>query len=377
MRRTAVRTAVPVVAVSLGLAACTPGEGETPDEGATVATTQPAAETPESAIPEEPVVLATGLDVPWSLQRLDEDRTLVSLRDEARIVMLDAEGQQHEVAEVPDAVPGGEGGLLGLAADAEHSTLVAYLTAAEDNRVLVFPMDAHGSGAPRLGEPETIVEGIPKSTTHNGGRIAFGPDGLLYIGTGDAGTPEASQDPESLAGKILRVNPDGSAPEDNPFPDSPVYSLGHRNVQGLDWDAEDRLWASEFGAATWDELNLIEPGGNYGWPQTEGAGGGTEFIDPVHQWATAEASPSGIAVVGDRVLVASLRGERLWSVPVDADAETSEGEDGAEALITGEYGRIRDVVAGPEGSAWLLTGNTDGRGDPGADDDRLIQLPLG
>ncbi len=159
-------------------------------------------------------------------------------------------------------------------------------------------------------------------------------------------------------------------PQDNPFPDSPVYSLGHRNPQGIAWGADGTMYASEFGQNTWDELNVIEPGGNYGWPEVEGIAGQDGFIDPVQQWAPEDASPSGIVVAGDVILIANLRGERLREVPL-ADLTTS-----TEQLV-GEHGRLRDVVLAPDGSVWVMTNNTDGRGAPGPDDDRIFPVDLG
>ncbi len=162
-----------------------------------------------------------------------------------------------------------------------------------------------------LGTPTTIIDGIPSARNHNGGRLAIGPDGYLYVTTGDASDTGAAQDPASLGGKILRVTTDGAIPADNPFAGSPVYSLGHRNVQGLGWAADGTMYASEFGQNTWDELNIITPGGNYGWPEYEGMSGAAGVIDPVQVWATSDASPSGLAVVGGTIFIANLRGERV------------------------------------------------------------------
>ena len=155
---------------------------------------------------------------------------------------------------------------------------------------------------------------------HNGGRIAFGPDGYLYVGTGEAGDTSLSQNLGSLGGKILRLTPEGKPAPGNPFGGSAIWSYGHRNVQGLAWDSRDRLWASEFGANTWDELNLIEPGENYGWPEVEGRADNADFVDPVAQWPTSDMSPSGIAIGPDgAVYMAALRGESVWRVPINAD----------------------------------------------------------
>jgi glucose/arabinose dehydrogenase len=225
-------------------------------------------------------------------------------------------------------------------------------------------------GAYRLGAQEEVLTGIHKAGNHNGGRIAFGPDGMLYATAGDAGQRDAAQDGSSLNGKILRMTPTGAVPGDNPFPGSLVYSLGHRNPQGIAWDASGQLWAAEFGQDTWDELNAIEPGSNYGWPVVEGAASDPLYTNPVAQWGTDEASPSGLAFTRGTLFLAALKGERLWSV-------TTTGG-GAESLpwFVGTYGRIRDVIAGPDGTLWMLTSNTDGRGQVRRGDDRLLQVQL-
>lgn len=195
---------------------------------------------------------------------------------------------------------------------------------------------------------------------------------MLYVGTGDAAERAAAQDLASRNGKILRLRPDGSVPPDNPFPGSPVYSLGHRNVQGLAWDRAGRLWATELGQNEFDEVNLILPGRNYGWPEVEGTGDtrGGRFTNPVVTWRTDEASPSGAAIRDSVLYVAALRGERLWWVPLDG---TRAGR--PEPLLEGRYGRLRTVAVAPDGALWLTTSNRDGRGDPSRADDRVLRLP--
>ncbi|SFC98833.1 PQQ-dependent sugar dehydrogenase [Streptomyces aidingensis] len=313
--------------------------------------------------------VAQSLPSPWGLAVPADGGLLVGSRDEATVSHIDpASGEVTELATVPGVVTGAEGGLLGLALD--DGLLYVYCTTEEDNRVLRMAYDAQN---PALGEPEEVFTGIPSSRSrHNGGRIAFGPDGMLYIATGDTGDePGLAQDADSLAGKILRVTPDGEVPGDNPAAGSPVYSLGHRNVQGLAWDDQDRLWASEFGDRAWDELNLIEPGGNYGWPETEGSGGAEQgFIDPVLQWPTDEASPSGLAWNSGALWMASLRGERLWRIGIGEDGSAGEPR----AFLEGEYGRLRTVQAVGEGELLLVTNETDGRGSPQPEDDRILRL---
>ena len=310
--------------------------------------------------------VATGFDVPWGLVFLPDGSALLSERDTARILSVSADGGVTEVGPVEGVQPGGEGGLLGLAvAPDSPETVYAYFTAAEDNRVVRMP---YRGGA--LGAAEVVVDGIPKAGNHNGGRLAFGPDGKLYVSTGDASRPERAQDLDSLGGKILRLNPDGSIPADNPFDGSPVFSYGHRNVQGLAFDDDGNLWASEFGQNTWDELNLIQAGQNYGWPVVEGVGGDDRFVDPVAQWSTDEASPSGIAFVRDTVFMAALRGERLWQIPVPDGTAGSPAD-----FAVGEFGRLRHAEVAPDGSLWVLTNNT-ARGTPREGDDRILRVTL-
>ncbi len=302
---------------------------------------------------------------------LPDGGVLVSERDTAAVVRIGTDGGTTPLGTVAGVVPGGEGGLLGLAVDrrsfAATGLLYAYTTTATDNRVVALRLDAQG----RLGAPTVLLAGIPKAGNHDGGRLAFGPDDYLYATTGDAGSTGNAQDLASLGGKILRITADGKPAPGNPFPSSPVWSYGHRNVQGIGWDASGRMWASEFGQNTWDELNVIAPGSNYGWPTVEGQAGKRGFVDPVRQWRTSDASPSGLAISPTgSVLMAALRGESLWRVPVRADGSTGEPQ----RLLRGELGRLRDVLVGPDGNVWVVTNNT-ARGTPRAGDDRVVRLP--
>lgn len=305
--------------------------------------------------------LVEGLENPWGLDFLPDGTALVTERNRARIVAIDPNLSVTPVRELPQVVARGEGGLLGLAVSpnyAQDRWIYTYYTAADDNRISRW----------RLGETteEVIFSGIPKSGNHNGGRIKFGPDGMLYAGTGDAGDRGRAQDRDFLGGKILRLTPDGQPAPGNPVEGSPVYSLGHRNVQGLAWDSAGHLFASEFGQNRYDELNRIEPNGNYGWPLEEGMGDDRRYVNPVATWSTSDASPSGIAILDDRVWIACLRGEKLYRIGTDGQ--------GAQALLADTYGRLRDVVVAPDGSLWILTSNRDGRGTPAGNDDRIIRL---
>ncbi len=250
---------------------------------------------------------------------------------------------------------------------ASNPQLYAYFTAGDDNRIARMSYSATGLGAPAV-----LVDGIEKSGIHNGGRLAFGPDGMLYAATGDASDRPNSQDKASLNGKILRMTPDGKPAPGNPF-GTLVWSYGHRNVQGLAFD-DDQLWASELGQNTQDELNRIEAGRNYGWPEVEGDEGGPEFTRPERVWSTAEASPSGIAIAGGSVWMCALRGERLWQIPLTGDADEPTGK--PVAWFDGEHGRLRTVMVAPDGSLWLITNNTDGRGDEKDGDDRILRITL-
>ncbi|NUV68569.1 MULTISPECIES: PQQ-dependent sugar dehydrogenase [unclassified Streptomyces] len=323
--------------------------------------------------------LTENLKSPWGLAALPGGDLLVSSRDEGTIHRIDGEsGKQTLLGSVPGVAPAGEGGLLGLAVSSTFGAdqlVYAYFTTTSDNRIVRMSYDEKRPAGQQLGAPDTVLRGIPKGSIHNGGRIAFGPDKMLYAGTGEAGDTELSQDKESLAGKILRMTPDGEPVHGNPEADSVVYSYGHRNVQGLAWDAEKRLWAAEFGQNTWDELNLIEPGGNYGWPEVEGREGEDGFIDPVAQWKTSEASPSGIAYAEGSIWMAGLRGERLWRIPLSGE-KAGEPLADPQAFLEEEHGRLRTVVSAGSDRLWLLTSNTDGRGTERDGDDRILQVEV-
>ncbi|MCX5356259.1 PQQ-dependent sugar dehydrogenase [Streptomyces mirabilis] len=315
------------------------------------------------------------LNTPWGVAALPDGDLLVSSRDDGTITRVDADsGRKTEAGTVQGArdLPG-EGGLLGLAvspAFASDRLVYAYLTTTSDNRIVRMRYDTSRPRGEQLGSPETVLEGIPTGTYHNGGRIAFGPDGTLYVGTGETWDKPIAQDRDSLGGKILRMTPEGRPARGNPEPDSLVYSSGHRNPQGLAFDDDGRLWASEFGQDTWDELNLIRPGRNYGWPEVEGTSDRAGFTDPVAQWTPAEASPSGIAYADDAIWMASLRGERLWRIPLDGARVAGKPS----AALEGSYGRLRTVVAAGGDRLWLVTSNTDGKGSPKDSDDRILLL---
>ena len=407
-------TSTATVVVALALAGCTASSPRTTPATSTPAAPRP---TPSVTVPADevllpvspvgdPVVIASGLAAPWSVLRLPDailgGATLISERDTTLVRELLADGDLRDAGSVADARPSGEGGLLGLAFLADSAApggcgwVYAYFTSASDNRIERMPL-LGTRGSLSLGAPDPVLAGIPRAGNHDGGRIAFGPDGLLYATAGDAGNTENAQNLDSLGGKILRMTPTGGVPtgaDANPF-DTLVFSYGHRNPQGIAWDSAGTLWASEFGQNTWDELNRVEPGGNYGWPIVEGVAEGAaegaaegnadsgedpDFLDPVQQWATSEASPSGIAIVNDTLFMTGLRGTRLWRVDLRTVAATAAANDPStvtvDAWFVNSYGRLRDIVSGPADTLWFISNNTDGRGDPTADDDRLYQVEV-
>ncbi|MBT2586251.1 sorbosone dehydrogenase family protein [Arthrobacter sp. ISL-95] len=364
-----------LVAPVVALTACTgspssPGTAATPEISTSqgtnpaqggAATSGPSTSGPGEATPTTPQIpevaqkLDVGLQLPWSVVFLPDGTAVVSERDSAQVKSI-RNGQAATVGEVPGVEPGGEGGLLGLALSPDFATnrwLYAYFTSPGDNRIARMKLTGDAGGTLTLGEPEVIFSGMPKASTHNGGRIRFGPDGYLYVGTGDSQRREQPQDTNALGGKILRLTPEGRPAPGNPFGDNPVYSYGHRNVQGLAWDGDGHLWASEFGPDVDDELNLITPGGNYGWPTVTGAPGRSGLIDAKVVWpSTSDASPSGLEIVDGVAYTGALRGQRLWAVPLDGETAGS-----PVAYFTGQYGRLRDVARAPDGTLWVISNN--------------------
>ncbi|MGB0100359.1 MAG: PQQ-dependent sugar dehydrogenase [Nocardioides sp.] len=385
MRRTA---ALVTAALTLTLATACSSDGD-PEPGDTVtASPQPAdpsSETPttegskppgdnaqqdDKTPPKLVDTIATGLAAPWGVAFLPNGDAIITERDSRRVLLLEAPGYDvREIGTIDAAAPQGEAGLLGVAVSpdfAQDRTLYFYASTANDNRI----GKARLVGG-RLGPFQVVLDGIPNGFIHDGGRLAFGPEGYLYASTGEIGQPELAQDRSTTAGKILRITTDGEPAPGNPF-DSPIWTYGHRNVQGLAFDDEDRLWASEFGDNVYDELNLIEKGGNYGWPMVEGRSDGAgdgDLTDPQVVWSTDVASPSGLAFLDGHLWLASLRGERLWRIEVDGD-QASRPVD----YFVGDYGRIRTVVATPDGDLWVTTSNRDGRGSPRQGDDRILLI---
>ncbi|HET6627815.1 MAG TPA: PQQ-dependent sugar dehydrogenase [Nocardioidaceae bacterium] len=317
-------------------------------------------------------MLARDLRTPWGIAFLPGGSALVGERDSGLVYRVGKRGGRRRVGRVrvhSQRAAGGEGGLLGLALHPEfrrNHWLYAYLSTRDDNRIVRL---RYHDGS--LGRPHVVLAGIPTGVHHNGGRLAFGPDGLLYASTGDAEHPTRAQNRRSLGGKILRLTPEGDVPRGNPFGNH-TWSYGHRNVEGLAFDSRGRLWASEFGEKDVDELNRIRRGGNYGWPFEEGGDGRGGYRDPLATWQTENCSPSGIAVARGHAFLGALRGRCLWSVRLDGPRRGRRRR-----YFTGDLGRIRTVQAAPDGSLWITTSNHDGRSSTAhPNDDRVLRVRL-
>ena len=300
-------------------------------------------------------------DIPWGLVTLPDGTILYSRKDAHDIVLVNpVTGRKTTVGKVPNAY-GSEGtdGVLGLAVESTFATdrwLYIFHTSPVDNRIVRMKLTkANTLDSKSL---RTLVIGIPHGKVNNGGRLRFGPDGKLYAGTGDAGDGALAQNPQNLAGKVLRLNRDGTMPADNPTR-SYIWSLGHHDIQGLTFDAKNRLWALDSGTDAKDELNLIQKGGNYGWPYCEattsrGRGGCATlgFLKPKYTWAASTCSCSGVAVIKDAIYVAAGRGARLWRLVINGNVVTD-----ARSFLQNGYGRLRTVEPTPDGGLWLTTGN--------------------
>jgi glucose/arabinose dehydrogenase len=330
-------------------------------------------EMPALAAPRVGRTLANDLAVPWGIAFLPSGNALVGERDSGDVFVVRRKGGKRRIGHLnvfSQLSRAGEGGLLGLALHPgfqSNRLVYAYHSTSNDNRIVRM---RYAGG--RLGKREVVLAGIPMNIHHNGGGLAFGPDGLLYASTGDGEVGSRAQSRSSLGGKVLRMTPDGEVPRGNPF-DNYTWSMGHRNVEGICFDPRGGLWASEFGEKEADELNRIVPGANYGWPNAEGADGGGGYRDPLVQWSpTSICSPAGIAVAHGRAWLGALRGECLYSV-------TLRGPDAGikRRHLKGRFGRIRQVAKAPDGSLWITTSNRDGRGSPSGSDDRVIRVKLG
>ncbi|MET9421042.1 PQQ-dependent sugar dehydrogenase [Streptomyces sp. NPDC006540] len=312
--------------------------------------------------------LASGVDVAWGLGFLPDGTGVFTERNTFNVYTLSRTGHKTLVGKVPESqTTGGEGGLMGLEVSPDFASdhLLYFLhTSSDGNRIARMKLENNS-----LSGYTVLLAGMEKSRFHNGGRLRFGPDGKLYAAMGDAQSSSKAQDKNSLNGKILRINRDGSIPADNPFGNA-VWSLGHRNPQGLDFDSQGRLWQAEFGNSVMDEVNLIRKGGNYGWPACEGTSGSCSgYIAPKKTWPTAQASPSGLTIINDHVFVATTRGERVYRMRIDTSSNLVEQK----IYFQGTYDRLRTVEVDHQGDVWLTT-STDKDGVNG--NDRILRIDI-
>ncbi len=314
--------------------------------------------------------ILSGTDVPWGLALLPDGSALVTERETFTVHKLTESGQRTNLGKVPGAqTTGGEGGVLGIEVSPTFATdryVFVYHTASSGNQLVRARLE----GTTLTGWT-TLLSGVPKSRFHNGGRLRFSPDGrYLFISTGDAQNGANAQNLNNNAGKILRIHPDGSIPADNPFAGKAIWSYGHRNVQGLDFDSKGRLWATEFGNSSQDEVNLIQKGGNFGWPACEGTSGSCSgTVAPKKTWSTSSASPSGLTIINDHVFVATTVGQRVYRLRIDASVNLVEQR----TYFQGTYGRLRTVEVDRDGDIWLTT-TTDKDGTP--NNDRVLHVDI-
>lgn len=330
---------------------------------------------PEESGAADSAIITENLEIPWGVAFLPPSPAgepsgefLITERP-GRLLKI---GSDRIVIPIPGVRHVGEGGLLGLALHpdfSENQLLYLYMTS-QENGEITNRVERYRFNGSAVSDRTVIIDGIAGASNHDGGRIAFGPDGFLYITTGDAGQAERAQNRDSLNGKILRVRDDGSIPEDNPF-NTAVYSYGHRNVQGIAWDNQGRLWATEHGRSGtnsgYDELNLIEAGNNYGWPVIQGPETKDGMVSPIVQSGPSDTwAPSGAAFWNGSIFFAGLRGEALYEYRIE--------ENRLAIHFKEDYGRLRTVVTGHDGFLYITTSNRDGRGDPESGDDKIIKV---
>lgn len=316
--------------------------------------------------------VASGLDQPWGLAFFPNGDALVTEQRTARVVRISGQDRvAQEVGTLPGVTTGEGSGALGVAIAPDYPadrSVYFFLTTADDNQIVRAPLEG---GV--LGTPEVLLDGIPRAYDRDGGRLAFGPDGYLYAGTGDAAQPALAADPASLAGKVLRITTEGDPAPGNPF-DSPVWASGLRDPGGLAFDDRGRLWVADSGEDSVDELDLVRAGDDLGWPNVaEGPGTSADrrngYTPPLHVWPLAEAGPGGLAYAEGRLWMGALRGERLWSIPAGVS-----GASRPTGLLRNRLGRIQTTATAPDGSVWLTTANRGAGGEADPADDRILRL---
>jgi len=325
----------------------------------------------------------SNLEVPWAMEFAPDGRLFVTERP-GRVLAINLTTGAFDTSPIEGVFASGEAGLLGLALDpqfAQTHFVYLYYSAQVANNSGVNRIVRYREVSGKLGERAVLVDNIPASSIHDGGRLKFGPDGLLYATTGDASTQGLAQDISSLAGKILRFNRDGSAAAGNRF-SSLVFTYGHRNPQGIAWHpSTGAMWEDEHGNIGNDEINRLQSGLNFGWPRIEANDTMPGMETPITFFNPAIA-PSGSAFYrGSRIpqfennlFIATLRGTHLLRVTLDSTGQRIASQ---ERLLDGTFGRLRDVIMGPDGNMYVSTNNRDGRGSPAMDDDRILRISPG
>lgn len=357
--------------VTVVLAGCSFGPPPPDQSGAPPKLPSPSAapSSPPDAVETAVEVIAKHLSTPWGIAFLPDGSGLTTERDTGKILKIGPNPAADGLAvttlqTLRQAVTGGEGGLLGIAVSPKYEqdlTLYIYYSTATDNRVASLKIG---------GQPTPIVTGIPHGAADNGGALAFGPDGYLYIGTGDTGSKTTAQNKTSLAGKVLRATTAGKPVPGN-IGNTLVYGLGFHDVQGLAWDAGKRLYVTDTGADGWSELDTVTAGGNYGWPTVDGVAHNQKFTDPVVAWEQTEGGCTGVGVAQELLVTACTTGTRLYAMQL---AKTGQIVGAPEAVLQDKFGRLRSVAAAPDGSLWVSTSNKDGQGTPGPDDDQILRI---
>ncbi|MDO8482797.1 MAG: PQQ-dependent sugar dehydrogenase [bacterium] len=350
-------------------------EKSKPSEKNVVETLEPL-QKPQSTAATAITVIAGNLEIPWDIAFLPEGDMLVTERA-GRLLWIDKTGLQRKII-FEQKKQRGEGGLLGVLLHPDFATnrfLYLYMTAAGEGGQTENRVVRYRYGTDEITEDRVIISGIPGATYHDGGRMEFGPDGMIYITTGDATTGKIAQDIKSLGGKILRLKDDGTIPSDNPYGNA-TYSYGHRNPQGLAWDEAGRLWETEHGptgesgSCCRDEINLIQVGANYGWPTIKGLESKTLMQTPKFNSGTKEAwAPASALYFQGSLFFGGLKGEAIYEAVLDGENVTE-----LKTHFKGKFGRIRSVRLGPDGMFYLTTSNRDGRGSPATDDDKIIRV---
>lgn len=328
-------------------------------------------ENPTPKTPSQITIIAENLDTPWGIASLPDRSMLVTERPgRVRLVNSDGQLEPEPIITLDNVREAGEGGLLGITLHpdfSENNYVYLYYTYSNNGNNTLNRVSRLKYENKKLQNEQVIVDNIPGASNHNGGRIKFGPDNFLYITTGDAENPSQAQDINSLAGKILRVTDEGRPVQGNPF-NNLVYSYGHRNPQGLAWDSSGQLWATEHGPSRLDEINKIEAGKNFGWPVIQGGEKREGMVSPSLNSGSATWAPAGAAFLNSSLFFGGLRGQTLY------EAVFQENQIELREHFQGKFGRIRDIVLGPDSMIYITTSNKDGRGNPQERDDKIIKV---